>query len=590
MIRSLADPSIKESSRSECVQTLTPPQTTQGKRVTRFLAVIVLHRLMPQDSLSYQTLLASAEYFNPVQSQLNLLLIDNCPTVPLPYALPSWVRYEKAPRNLGLAAAYNRAIDLALTEGFDWMITLDQDSDLPESFLARVAEIAESLRSTIKVAAIVPQLIGDGKTLSPLCFRLGAFPAWYPIGFTGIPSDKVFAFNSGSVMRVSALRQAGGYDPRFWLDYSDTRLFCQLAKHGKQVMVAGDLQLSHNFSMLDKQRRMLPERYRELLSTETALWDMEMNRLAGLERTIRLVGRYVKHLLNKDQQEFRRETSRALFVRLFRSRKWRRHDWQQQLVRRFPEMRIDDQAPSRGFRPKVSVCMATYNGEKYLAQQLQSILIQLSNYDEVIIVDDASADGTVDIVSNFNDSRLILIQHAANQGVVASFEDAVRNATGDVLFLSDQDDIWAPNRVSRTLEAFADNKELALVVTNVALINEDGTCFATDKRLKRWPFDSRLIPNLIANRFQGSAMAFRSSLTQKILPFPGNFLFLHDAWIGARCALTRTGVGYISEPLLFYRRHAENLSEILPAWLMVRKRVELISSLFFYSVLHPFHR
>jgi GT2 family glycosyltransferase len=574
---------------SESVKPLTQPGIIGQDRVTRLLAVIVLYKLELQDSLSYRTLLTAAELLDAGQSQFNLLIIDNCPVAPPPHALPSWVRYERAPGNPGLASAYNRALDLALAEGYEWIVTLDQDTDLPPQFLARVVEIAETLRSAPQVAAIVPQLIGDGKTLSPLRFRLGAFPDWYPIGFTGTPNDRVFAFNSGAVLRVSALRQAGGYDPRFWLDYSDTRLFCQLAKHGKRVMIAGDLQLSHNFSMLEKQNRMSAERYRELLATEAALWDMEMNWLAGLERTIRLTGRYVRHVLNRDRREFRRETLRALFIRLFHSKKWRKRDWQQMLARRFPELPIVDKIQPPGFRPRISVCMATYNGESYLSQQLESILTQLSDCDEVIVVDDASTDSTAAVVSNFMDSRLVLIQHSTNQGIVASFEDAVRSATGDVLFLSDQDDIWAPNRVSRTLKAFAENRSLALIVTNIALINEEGVGFTRDKRIKQWPFDSRLVPNLIANRFQGSAMAFRSSLTQDILPFPRNFLFLHDAWIGARCALTRSEVGYISEPLLFYRRHGENVSRRLSVWLMVRKRVELLAALLLDAVRRP-HR
>jgi GT2 family glycosyltransferase len=467
-------------------------------------------------------------------------------------------------------------------------VTLDQDTDLPTNFLARVAEIAETVRSVPQVAAIVPQLIGEGRMLSPLRFRFGAFPEWYPSGFIGIPNDRVFAFNSGCVLRVSALRQAGGYDPRFWLDYSDTRLFCELAKHGKHVMIHGGLQLRHNFSMLDKQKRMSAERYRELLATETALWDMEMNWLAGLERAIRLAGRYVKHVLNRDESEFRKETVRALLIRLFHSKRWRGRDWQEQISRRFPDMPVLGRGRPIGCPPRISVCMATYNGEQYLFQQLESILAQLSDGDEVIVVDDGSTDNTVGVVSNFGDSRIVLMRHEANQGVIASFEDAVRGATGDILFLSDQDDIWAPNRVSRTLEAFAENRDLALIVNNVVLINEDGTGFENDKRLNQWPFDSKLIPNLIANRYQGSVMAFRASLTRRFLPFPKNYLFLHDAWIGARCAVTRSGVGYISEPLLFYRRHAANVSGKLSFWLMLRKRAELVLALLLDAVRRPY--
>lgn len=588
MIYSAADQSLTKLSTHESSEATRSSIVTQGHRVIRFLAVIVLHKLALHDSLSYQSLRAAAEHVDPRLSQLNLLVIDNAPAAPLSSPLPSWVRYERTFHNHGLASAYNHAMDLALAEGFEWMVTLDQDTDLPAHFFARLAEIADSLHSAPKVAAIVPQLVGDGRTLSPLRLRLGAFPDWYPHGFTGIPENKVFAFNSGSALRVSALRQAGGYDTRFWLDYSDTRLFCQLAKHGKQVMIAGDLQLSHNFSMLDKQKRMQAERYRELLAAETALWNMEMNRLAGLERTIRLAGRYVKHHLNKDQLEFRKETARALFVRLFRSKKWHRRDWQQQLSLRFPDLQAEDQGRPCGVRPRISVCMATYNGERYLCQQLESILMQLRDCDEVIIIDDASTDDTARIIVDFKDPRLVLIRHAANQGVVPSFEEAVRHATGDMLFLSDQDDVWAPNRVSRTLEAFADNMNLALIVTNVALINELGTEFTTDKRLKQRPFDSRLIPNLVANRFQGSAIAFRSVLTHKILPFPKNLLFLHDAWIGARCAVTRSCVGYITEPLLFYRRHPQNVSQRLPVWLMVRKRIELLVALFLDAIRRPY--
>jgi len=552
------------------------------------LAVIVLYKTAVQASMSYKTLLAAARHINPAQTKFHLLIIDNSPCAPPPHELPPWVWYESTRHNPGLAAAYNCALDLALAEGFDWIVTLDQDTDLQSNFLARIEEIAESVRSSPQIAAIVPQLIGDGKMLSPLRFRLGAFPAWYPPGFTGTPDHKVFAFNSGAVLRVSALRQMGGYDPRFWLDYSDTRLFCQLGKFGKRVMIAGDLQLRHNFSMLDKEKRMSAERYRELLATEAALWDMEMNWLGGVERTIRLIGRYIRHLADNDQPEFRRETMLALRARLFHSKKRRARDWEDQLARRFPDMPIHGQSRSSGVRPKVSVCMATYNGEKFLRRQLESILIQLDACDEVIIVDDASTDSTAGIVSSFKDHRIILMRHGKNQGVVASFEQALRSATGDVLFLSDQDDVWASNRVSRTVDAFTKNSKLDLIVSNIALINEDGNGIVTDHRLNRWPFDARLIPNLIANRFQGSAMAFRSTLLQEILPFPKNKTFLHDAWIGARCAWTRRCAGYIPEPLLFYRRHAGNVSGRLSILRMVRKRIELLLALLFYSVLRPF--
>jgi glycosyltransferase involved in cell wall biosynthesis len=89
---------------------------------------------------------------------------------------------------------------------------------------------------------------------------------------------------------------------------------------------------------------------------------------------------------------------------------------------------------------RVSVCVATYQGERFVAAQLQSILTQLSDGDEVIIVDDHSMDTTCERIVALGDSRIRLIRHDANRGVAESFEEAISQASGDVIFLSDQDD------------------------------------------------------------------------------------------------------------------------------------------------------
>lgn len=235
-------------------------------------------------------------------------------------------------------------------------------------------------------------------------------------------------------------------------------------------------------------------------------------------------------------------------------------------------------------RPKLSVCMAIYNGKRYLPEQIESVLPQLDSQDEVIIVDDGSTDGTREMIEGFGDPRIILLKHERNQGVIASFEDAVRNATGEILFLCDCDDIWAPDRVSATLKAFSENNKASIVVVNIALIDINGNRIEKDKRLKQRPFDSRFLPNFVANRFQGSAMAFRADLLPEILPFPRNVLFVHDAWIGARSALAGRQTVYLKEPLLFYRRHGGNDSGSLPFGRAIRKRIELLIELLLFSL------
>ena len=95
---------------------------------------------------------------------------------------------------------------------------------------------------------------------------------------------------------------------------------------------------------------------------------------------------------------------------------------------------------------RVSVCMATYNGASFVSAQIESILAQLVDDDELVIVDDASTDDTVAVVESIGDPRIRIIRQNVNQGYVRTFERALREATGDVLLLSDQDDLWLPGR------------------------------------------------------------------------------------------------------------------------------------------------
>jgi len=223
--------------------------------------------------------------------------------------------------------------------------------------------------------------------------------------------------------------------------------------------------------------------------------------------------------------------------------------------------------------------MASYNGDRYIQEQIASILPQLSEQDELVVVDDASSDRTKERIVEFNDPRIKLIEHDENQGVVATFEEAMRNAAGDILFLSDGDDIWAPNKVARVLRAFAENPQAQVVATGIALIDQDGHPLDSRDYTKGRRFTPALLPNLVRNRFQGSAMAFRSSLLPKILPFPKRKGFLHDAWIGARNELTGGMTVYLDEPLLYYRRHASNFSKRHNLRMQIRVRVQLILAL-----------
>ena len=94
----------------------------------------------------------------------------------------------------------------------------------------------------------------------------------------------------------------------------------------------------------------------------------------------------------------------------------------------------------------ISVCIATYNGGAFIKDQIYSILLQLSQNDEIIISDDGSRDSTLNILFSFNDSRIKIYKNGGKHGVVSNFENAIKHATGDYIFLCDQDDVWMPGK------------------------------------------------------------------------------------------------------------------------------------------------
>lgn len=203
----------------------------------------------------------------------------------------------------------------------------------------------------------------------------------------------------------------------------------------------------------------------------------------------------------------------------------------------------------------ISVCIATFNGEQYLQSQLDSIIKQLSDDDEVIIVDDCSYDTSVSIIQAYKDYRIRLYVNNYNVGIVKSFEIAITIAQGQYVFLCDQDDIWLPGR----LDCFRNELICSdLVLFNARVVDENvvdsgRTLFDLVGRRKGFT------KNVLKNSFVGCCMAFRRDLLKLALPFPHNLPW-HDWYIGLIGELFFR-VKRIEEPFLLYRRHGQNFSE-----------------------------
>lgn len=220
----------------------------------------------------------------------------------------------------------------------------------------------------------------------------------------------------------------------------------------------------------------------------------------------------------------------------------------------------------------ISVCMAVFNGERYLEEQLRSILVQLSVQDEVIIVDDCSRDSSENLIRSMRDSRIILLRNESNLGPTASFARAISHAKGQYIFLSDQDDVWHSEKVATICQTFDSTKSL-VIVSDARIVDSNCNVLSESFFSLR---DSRpgFWHNLYKNGFLGCCMALRSEAKAFFLPFP-DFKQMHDEWIGL-CASIAGEVTFIQEKLIDYRRHEKNVTRMTHGSLMsmVRKRLK----------------
>ena len=236
-------------------------------------------------------------------------------------------------------------------------------------------------------------------------------------------------------------------------------------------------------------------------------------------------------------------------------------------------------------RTKISVAMAVYNGERFLTEQLNSLARQQRLPDELVVSDDASTDRTVEIVRDFAARvpfPVRLLIHDQNVGCTKNYERAIRECSGDVIFLCDCDDVWYPNRIALTEEALDAHPEAGVAICDADLVDEQSR--PTGQR--HWPWRGFKFAEEIAGLAEGTAfdrsipcygpcIAFRARFKPLVLPLPDDPLFRiagQDTFItwcivGAGAG----GIALINAPLLGYRQHSAQLTKQiqdshLPRW------------------------
>ncbi|NOT48749.1 MAG: glycosyltransferase family 2 protein [Acidobacteria bacterium] len=231
---------------------------------------------------------------------------------------------------------------------------------------------------------------------------------------------------------------------------------------------------------------------------------------------------------------------------------------------------------------KISVALCTYNGAAYLQEQLDSIAAQTRPPDELVACDDASSDETRLILERFSASAAFDVQlffNYKNIGLLKNFEQAIGKCSGEIIALSDQDDVWQPEKLSRFEHIFLDDPDTGLVFSNAIVTDEqlkstgwklwDMTFKRRDR--KRFAEGKTLEVLLEYNVVTGAAMAFRSRFRDAVLPFAVLTDFIHDGWISLVIA-TRAKLRFIDEPLIKYRQHShQQLGAGLSKWEMAIK-------------------
>lgn len=209
-------------------------------------------------------------------------------------------------------------------------------------------------------------------------------------------------------------------------------------------------------------------------------------------------------------------------------------------------------------RPRCSIAMASYNGEMYISEQIDSILKNMKENDELIISDDGSSDNTRLIIQDYlQRDRRITFVNGPQKGLIKNFENALKYARGEVVFLCDQDDVWGEDKIERILAVI--NEDITLVLHDAVVF--DGEEVIHSSFMQHRKSKSGLFNNIIKNSYIGCCMAFRREILNYALPFPNN-ICMHDQWIGLVSELYGKNK-HIEDRLLHYRRHGSNVSSMV---------------------------
>jgi hypothetical protein len=220
-------------------------------------------------------------------------------------------------------------------------------------------------------------------------------------------------------------------------------------------------------------------------------------------------------------------------------------------------------------QPLVSIAMCTYNGGAYLGDQLASFVHQTQRPDELVVCDDGSTDNTLEVLEQFGKEAPFPVKIHRNQerlGPTKNFEKAISLCGGHFIFLSDQDDVWMPDKLNTLLQALRDNSGAGYVFSDAILADEmlrpigysmwQSIRFTAGQR-RQFQRGKQMHVLLKHNVVTGATMAFRAALKSTILPIP--YQHVHDEWIASLASSVGMYGVIVEEPLIQYRQHLQQV-------------------------------
>ena len=506
------------------------------------LAVVVLYRMLAESSPAFTSLREIQRHGDAARSAVELMVCDNTPaqqTTPRGFV----GEYVRFPDNPGLGRCYNTALEAARERGIPWLLLLDQDTTLTAEFVTELIAAASQYAAQMQVAAMVPKLVRGSVVLSPHHppFLGPAIPI--KAGFEGIWPGRLHVFNSGSTLRVDAVTAMGGFPAGYTLEFLDHATFSALQAQGGRIAVLRSV-LQHDLSVYDP-GHAAPE----LVPRQISILDAQF--------------RFYKQFGSPTERLF----LRLRLVRTALGRIYSRQNWDQtaRLLRSaFPCMSCT------AVGPEIEVLLATYNGARFLREQLDSILEQTYKPLRVTASDDGSQDESVAILAEYaarHPARVRLLPYLQPQGSApANFLQLMHAATADSVCFADQDDVWLPGKVARSMRAMVQLEERygaatpLLVFTDLRVVDRDLKPLAASmwQHMKLRPGSAQRLERLLGQTVvTGCTMLLNRPLLQLAQRMPPAAT-MHDRWI-ALLAACMGHTACVDEPTVLYRQHDRNV-------------------------------